>query len=88
MENKHNVYRDKDCMKKLCESLREHVMDIIHLKKEKMKLLTNEQQKSYEIAKLCYICREKFEGKYAKDKKYGKVMDHCCYTGYYNDYHN
>ena len=52
-----------------------------------MKLLTNEQQKSYEIAKLCYICREKFEGKYAKDKKYGKVMDHCCYTGYYNDYH-
>ena len=39
MEKKHNVYRDKDCMKKLCESLREHVMDIINLKKEKNEVI-------------------------------------------------
>ena len=32
-----------------------------------MKLLTNEQQKSYENVKMCYICKEKFEDKYAKD---------------------
>ena len=29
-----------------------------------MKLLTKEQQKSYENAKICYICQEKFENKY------------------------
>ena len=57
-ENKHDVYRSKDGMKKFCESLREHAMEIINFKKEKMHLLTNEQQKSYENAKICYICRE------------------------------
>ena len=45
IENKHDVYRSKDCMKKCCESLREHAMEIINFKKKKMKLLTNEQQK-------------------------------------------
>ena len=56
-------------MKKLCEFLREHIMKIINFKKEKMKLLTKEQQESYENAKICYICQEKFENKYQKDKK-------------------
>ena len=56
-------------MKKLCEFLREHIMKIISFKKEKMKLLTKEQQESYENAKICYICQEKFENKYQKDKK-------------------
>ena len=42
-----------------------------------MKLLTKEQQESYENAKICYICEEKFEIKYLKDKKYHKVRDHC-----------
>ena len=35
-------------MKKFCESLREHVMNIINFKIKKMKLLTKEQQESYE----------------------------------------
>ena len=48
-----------------------------------MKFLTKEQQESYENAKVCYICKEKFENKYGKDKKYGKVRDHCHYTGEY-----
>ena len=48
-----------------------------------MKLLTKEQQESYENAKICYICKEKFENKYLKDKKYCKVRDHCHYTGEY-----
>ena len=34
-ENKHDVYRSKDCMKKVCESLREHTMNIINFKKKK-----------------------------------------------------
>ena len=28
IENKHDVYRGKDCMKKFCEFLREHAMKI------------------------------------------------------------
>ena len=30
IENKHDVCRGKDCMRKFCESLREHVMKIIN----------------------------------------------------------
>ena len=43
MQNKHDVYRDKDFMKKFCKSLREHTIEIINFKKEKNKLLTNQQ---------------------------------------------
>ena len=59
IENKHDVYRCKDCMKKFCESLGGHTMKIIHFKKKKMKLLAKKQQKSYENATICYICKEK-----------------------------
>ena len=30
IENRHDVYRGKDCRKKYCESLREHAMEIIN----------------------------------------------------------
>ena len=40
IENKHDVYRGKDCMKKFCESLRDHAMKIINFKKKKKMLLT------------------------------------------------
>ena len=42
MENNHDVYRGKDCMKMFSESLRQHAMKIINFKKKKMKLLTKE----------------------------------------------
>ena len=45
-----------------------------------MKLLTKEQLELYENAKICYICREKVENKYVKDKKYCKVNNHCHYA--------
>ena len=48
-----------------------------------MKLLTKEQHKSDDNAKVCYICKETFENKYVKDKNYCKVRDHCHYTGKY-----
>ena len=70
-------------MKKSCEFLREHAMKIINFKEEKMKLLTNDQPESHENAKICFICKEKFEDKYAKEKKYGEFRDHCHYTGEY-----
>ena len=81
--SKHDVFRGKDCMKKFCEFLREHAVKIINFKKKKMKLLRKEQKESYENAKICCICKEKFENKYLKDKKYCKVRDHCHYTGEY-----
>ena len=34
-----------------------------------MNLCTKEQQESYENAKICYICRGKFQNKYVKAKK-------------------
>ena len=83
IENKHDVYTGKDCMKKLCEFLREHVMTMINYLKKKVKLLTKEQQELYENAKICYICKEKFESEHLKDKKYRNVRDHCHYTGEY-----
>ena len=48
-----------------------------------MKLLTKEQQESYENAKLCFVCKEKLENKYLKDKKHRKVRDYCHDSGEY-----
>ena len=46
-------------MKTFCESLIEHAMETTNVKKKTMKLLTNEQQKSYESAKnLLYLKRK------------------------------
>ena len=42
IESKDDVYRGKDCMKKFCQSLREHAMKIINFKKKNMKLLTKQ----------------------------------------------
>ena len=35
IENKHNVYKGRECMKKNCKTLIEHVMKIINFKKKK-----------------------------------------------------
>ena len=32
-------------------------------------------------SKICYVCKEKIENKYLKDKKYRKVREYCHYTG-------
>ena len=45
-------------------------MKIINFKNKKMKLLTKGQHESYENAKICYICEEKFRNKHLKDEKY------------------
>ena len=58
---------------KIYESLREHALEIISFKKEKMKLITKELQKSYQNAKNCYICKENLRDKYAKDKNMVKL---------------
>ena len=67
-------------MKKFCEFLRVHAKEITNFKKKKKKLLTKEQQESYENATICYICKEEFENKYVKDKKYRKVRGNLKYS--------
>ena len=39
IENKHDVYRGKDCMKKFCEFLTERTMKIINFKKKKNEVI-------------------------------------------------
>ena len=58
IENKHDVYRGKDCMKTFCQLLREHAMKIIKFKKKNVKLLIKEQQELYENTKICHIGEE------------------------------
>ena len=43
-------------MKMFCTSLREYTKNIIDFEKKKMLLLTKEELKSHQVAKVCYIC--------------------------------
>ena len=61
--------------KKPCESLRNHATKNNYMKLHAAIIIWN--------TKICYICKEKFEDKYTKDKKHCKVRDHCYYTGKY-----
>ena len=56
IENKHTLYRGKDCMKKFFESLKENVKNIIDFEKKKLLPFTKENLKSHQDAKACYIC--------------------------------
>ena len=79
IEDKHTLYRGKDCMKKFCTSLREHAKNIIDFEK-KMLPLTKEKLKSHQGAKVCYICGKRIL-KNPKGKNYQNVRHHCHYTG-------
>ena len=46
-------------MKKFRESLREHAGNIISFEKKKMLLLTKEELKLHQDAKVCFVCRER-----------------------------
>ena len=48
IENKHDLYSGKDCMKTFCEFLREHAMKII---RKKRKLLVKEQHNHMKMQK-------------------------------------
>ena len=47
-------------MKKICKDLREHATKIINYEKKEMIPLTDEENKSYEKQKICYVCRKEF----------------------------
>ena len=57
-------------------------MNIINFKKKKIKSLTNEQQESYENAKICYICKKSLKINILNTKNIVKLdRDHCQYAG-------
>ena len=45
IENKHTLYRGKDCMKNFCTSLREHAKNITYFERKRMLPLTREELK-------------------------------------------
>ena len=58
IENKHSLYRGKDCIKKYCASLEEHAKNITDFEKKKILPLTKEELSSHQDPKVCYICRK------------------------------
>ena len=57
-------------MKKFCESLREHAKNIINFEKKKMLLLTKDELKPHQDAKVCYICGKRIIKKLSKSMNY------------------
>ena len=57
-ENKRDVYRVKDCMKKFYESLREHAMEIINFKKKEMMLLTMNTRNQMKMQKFVIFVKK------------------------------
>ena len=45
-------------MENFCKDLREHAIKILKYQKKEMILLTDEENKSYEEQKVCYICEK------------------------------
>ena len=60
VENKHTFYRGKDCMKKFCTYFFKRICKICNwFWKEKNVTVNKEELKSYQDAKVCYICSER-----------------------------
>ena len=80
-ENKQTYYRGKDCMKRFCDDLEEHVTTITNYEMKPMDLLTKEEEEeSYKNQEKCHICEKEF---CTDNKEMRKVRDHCHYTGKY-----
>ena len=73
-------------MEIFCKDLRDQAMKIINYEKKKEIILTNEEKKSYEKQRICYICEKEFCADKNNEKEFKqkqKVRDHCHYTGKY-----
>ena len=53
--NKHDVYRGKVCMKKFCESLRGHEMNIINFKKKKNEVINKNSRNHMKCKNRLYL---------------------------------
>ena len=81
LENKQTYYRERDCMKRFCDDLNEHITRKSNYEIKPMDLLTEEEKESYENQELCHICNKEFCTDNNKEMR--KVRDHCHYTGKY-----
>ena len=81
-ENKQSYYRERDCMKRFCDDLREHVARITNYEMKPMDPLTEDEKEPYENQKLCHICGKEFCTD-NNNKEMRKVRDHCHYPGIY-----
>ena len=59
-KNKHDYYRERDCMERFSKDLINQAMKIINYEKKEIIALTNDEEKPYEKQKVCYICKKKF----------------------------
>ena len=59
-------------MKTFCALVREHTKYIIDFEKKKLLMLTKEELKSHQDAKVCYICGKRIFKKLLKS--YGPVL--------------
>ena len=84
IEEKHTLYRGKDCIKKFFTSSRKGGKNRIDFEKKKTLSLTKEDLKSHQHAKVCQICGKRILAKLSKTIDYQKVRDHCRYTGKYS----
>ena len=76
-ENKHYVYRGKDCLEKFSESLRKHAVKIIKFKKKNKEVVI---KRAAGIIWKCYICKDKFGNNYLTGTKCCRVRDYRVYT--------
>ena len=58
IENKHDVYRGKDCEKTFCEFLREHTIKIINLKKNTDEVINKRAAIIWKCKNLLYLWRK------------------------------
>ena len=63
IENKYDVYIDKDCMKKFCKFLRKHAMKIIKFKKKNNEIINKRAAGIKWKCKILLYCKEKLENK-------------------------
>ena len=80
-ENKQTYNRARECMKRFCDDLKEHVTRITNYEMKPMDPLTEEEKESCKNQKLCHICEKEFCTD--NNKEIRKVRDHCHYTGKY-----
>ena len=74
IKSKLDCYKGEDCMKRFCKE---------NYEKKEMMALTDEENKSYEKQRVCYIFKKEFntdENGKNVFKLYHKVKDHCHYT--------
>ena len=72
IENKHGLYRGKDCMKKFCDSLKEHAKNIVLFENK-----ITSRRKS-----MLYLWKRNSR-KFDKGKNYRKARNYCHCAGNY-----